>query len=159
MGLACSGDSDDTDVPASITPEQPSGGGNEGQRTSDPAQVLLQEFREAGLPIGQVIALTPENDPNQLLGRPGQYTGKTQFEDTRVNDGDSNPLALGGSIEVFANPNDAKRRADYVQAITTSSSLFAEYSWLVDSVFLRLDNAFTPTQATEYERVLRETLE
>jgi hypothetical protein len=159
MASACSGDGDNgSDAPAATTAPQ-SGGSDEDQRTGGPAQLLLQEFREAGLPIGQVTALTPENDPNQLLGRPGQYTGKVQFEDTRVNDGDSNPLALGGSIEVFANPNDAKRRAEYVQAITTSSSLFAEYSWQVDSVFLRLDNAFTPTQAAEYERVLREILE
>jgi hypothetical protein len=137
-------------------------------KTDKLAMDLIEAFKQAGLPIGRAVNISAENDSNQLLGRPGQYTAKWKFEDSRIST--VAPVATyvdlveaitvdqGGSIEVFANDADAKRRADYVQSITTSVAFLSEYSWQVENVFLRVGKALTPTQAAEYERILKATL-
>jgi hypothetical protein len=91
----------------------------------------LQGLKGSGLPIGESIAYTAENDPNELLGRPNQYSSKVMFEDTRLN---PDPMAKGfdvqngGSIEVFEDEDDAIARAEYLETVTKSFSFSAEYS-------------------------------
>src|SRR4051794_32999559 len=118
------------------------------------AEEVIKQLQAAGVPIDVSQELTATNDPNELLGRPGQYTGKAFFHDARLRaekDPDD-PAASGGSVEVFASEADAKRRADYVRSITEGSSLFAEYSYLHGAVFIRATKKLTPDQAKVYER-------
>jgi integrase len=49
-------------------------------RNPRPAEVIAGLKRE-GMPIGATRFYTPSSDPNHLLGRPGQYTGKANFKD------------------------------------------------------------------------------
>ena len=70
------------------------------------AEAVVERLQAAGLTIGKVIVYTEETDPNDLLGRPGQYTSKAAFTDTRVDESDlvATPkwdVARGGSVEVF----------------------------------------------------------
>jgi hypothetical protein len=44
---------------------------------------VAASLRASGLPVSGVVVHTPETDPNHLLGRPGQYTGKIDFHDER----------------------------------------------------------------------------
>jgi len=97
---------------------------------------IVQALKVHGMPIGQVYAYTDVTDLNHLLGRPGQYTGKTEFSDTRLpsigDQGANLSVSDGGSVEVFANVTDAQHRFTYIQAISTSgNALFAEYEYLV----------------------------
>jgi hypothetical protein len=62
----------------------------------------------------------------------------------------------GGSVETFGNETDAKRRYEYVRAITTSAPLFAEYDYIEGDVVLRLSHILTPAQAKQYERAFRD---
>src|SRR5665647_137930 len=62
------------------------------------AAEVLDGLKSAGLPIGNAVEYTAETDTNKLLGRPGQYTGKANFEDTRI---DEDTQSLNDSIEVF----------------------------------------------------------
>ncbi|MFD0531814.1 hypothetical protein ACFQ1I_42960 [Kitasatospora arboriphila] len=68
------------------------------------------------------VTYTGADDPDGLLGQPGQYASKAAFDDTRVSD---SPLAreeaagrrrdavsYGGAVEVFTAPEDAGARAD-----------------------------------------------
>ena len=125
------------------------------------ARQVILKFRAAGLPVGKIKVYNASNDGTRLLGRPGQYTGKVNFRDTRIRDGGAGfAVSSGGSIELFATRADARRRADFVSAIfeSASPSIPSETDYLVGNVFLRLSHVLTPTQARKYEAVLRRLL-
>jgi len=122
------------------------------------AAQVVQSFKRAGQPVGRTEAYTETTDPNHLLGRPGQYTSKANFIDRRVRgqggSGRSIESAQGGSVEVFATPADAGRRARYVRAVSQSASILVEYDFLQGSTLLRLSNVLTPAQANAYKATL-----
>jgi hypothetical protein len=114
---------------------------------------IVAAFKAAGLPIGTVQVYDATNDPNTLLGRPGQYTAKFNFADTRLEQLGND--VTGGSIESFANDKDLANRVKYVKAITESTPIFAEYEYTNGLMFLRLDKGLTPDQAAEYDKVFQ----
>ena len=121
---------------------------------------LVGLFQANGLPVGKFQVYNASTDPNKLLGRPGLYTSKSNFIDTRIKASSfASPGEIdtdqGGSVEVFASEEDAKKRADYVRSITRGSALFAEYRYLRDRVFLRVSKELTPKQANAYNRLMR----
>jgi len=124
------------------------------------AEAVIERLQAAGLTIGKVIVYTEETDPNDLLGRPGQYTSKAAFTDTRVDESDlvATPkwdVARGGSVEVFETEEDAQRRSDYIQAILKEAPMLGpEYGYVAGPVLLRLSHHLTPEQAREYEQAL-----
>jgi hypothetical protein len=102
------------------------------------AEEYGNKLKEAGLAIDNVEVSTAENDTNQLLGRPNQYTSKINFDN--------------GSIEVFANKSDAERRKEYIDSIGKKMSIFAEYSYINDAgVLLRVNKKVIPNDAKKYE--------
>jgi hypothetical protein len=125
------------------------------------ADEVLQKLKDRELPVGESVAYTAKTDPNDLLGRPNQYTSKVIFNDTRLN---PDPMAKGfdvqngGSIEVFKDEDDAIARAKYLKNLTKSLSPLAEYSYREGTVLLRLSHRLTPTQAAEYEDALKDIL-
>ena len=127
--------------------------------TSPPdATEVVHRLKDQGLPIGEVETYNAENDdPNELLGIPGQYTSKAFFKDTRLE-----PALItvqsGGSVEVFVTEEDAIRRDEYLRALSEAAPMFAEYRYRDDRVLLRLSLHLTPEQAEEYEIALQEVL-
>jgi hypothetical protein len=88
----------------------------------------------AAVPTAKLTeTLTAANDPNHLLGRPNQYTSKIGFADSQIPDGytqfgsthmfKTGDVQLGGSVEVFTNPDDAAARAKLRVPIITSSQV------------------------------------
>lgn len=131
-------------------------------RAPQSASEVLQELKDKEMPIGESIAYTAKNDPNDLLGRPNQYTSKVNFTDTRLK---PNPIAddkfdvqNGGSIEVFENKNAAIRRKKYVASIGKGFSPISEYTYREGTVLLRLSHRLLPKQAAEYENALKDIL-
>ena len=47
------------------------------------AEVIVNKMKEKTSNIGKVVVYNEENDLNNLLGRPNQYTSKVTFEDIR----------------------------------------------------------------------------
>ncbi|HEX6483145.1 MAG TPA: hypothetical protein VF043_30240 [Ktedonobacteraceae bacterium] len=123
------------------------------------AAQIVQELLAKGLPIGEVFSYTAENDLNHLLGRPGQYIGKTEFKDTRISSTETGAqitVSDGGSVEVFASITDAQHRFTYLQALSTSgNALFAEYEYLDGIAILRVSSQLTPTEAKAYETAFK----
>ena len=123
------------------------------------ADQLLSGLKTKGLPIGVSVTYTAENDENKLLGRPHQYIGKVNFKDTRIPDSGNQGVDIsvgdGGSIEVFADQTDAQKRFQYIQAISSSSSLFAEYEYLDGMAILRISRELTPDEAKAYETAFK----
>lgn len=123
------------------------------------ADQILTGLKAKGLPVGASVTYTADNDPNKLLGRPGQYIGKVTFKDTRLADNGNQGVDIsvgdGGSIEVFATLDAATKRTTYVQAISSSAALFTEYDFQDGLVLLRISHELTPDQENGYETALK----
>ena len=99
-----------------------------------------------GIEMTDLLVYTAESDPNEMLGRPHGYTSKIDATDVESN--------AGVSIEVFANVEDANDRKEYIDSLGEFMPFLREYSYLKDSILLRLDSAFTPDRAEEYHQAL-----
>ena len=106
------------------------------------AEEYGSKLKEAGLSIENIEVTTAENDKNKLMGRPNQYTSKINF--------------TNGTIEVFANKEDAKNRKEYIDTIGKKASMLAEYSYVNDAgTLLRIDKKVTPDDAKKYEEAFQ----
>ncbi|MER6274014.1 hypothetical protein [Streptomyces sp900105755] len=130
-------------------------------QTSAPAAVTagqaLIALRKAVPTARFTGTVTAANDPNHLLGRPGQYTSKVTFSDSRIAASDTEGLdqgdvERGGAVEVFASADDAARRMTYIQSVTKSMPAFAEYDYRHDTVLVRISKFLTPSQAEAYKK-------
>ena len=115
------------------------------------AQGVLDAFTAAGLPLQDVHVYTAENDPNSLLGRPGQYIGKASWNDGRhpADDPDG-----ANTIEVFPDEAAMIKRRDYIASVTGDNPMLLQYMQAHRNALVRLDKQVTPDQAAEYKRVL-----
>lgn len=112
----------------------------------------VEKLKTDGQPIGTVINYTADTDPNELLGRPNQYTSKTNYADTTIEQSDQND-PVGGSIEVFGSKEDAENRKNYIDGLGKKVPMLAEYSYINGTALLRLDKSLTPDQAKKYEDI------
>lgn len=100
---------------------------------------------------------TAATDPNQLLGRPGGYTSKADFTDSRAKPNIDDEVQNGGSVEVYEDPADAKERSEFITTTLDKMKIFGrEYHYLNGGILLRVSGALTPDQATEYETALKQ---
>ncbi|MFF1874293.1 hypothetical protein [Kitasatospora herbaricolor] len=105
-------------------------------------------------------------DPNGKLGRPHQYVSKSAFDDTRVSGlpkakedesrGRRDSISYGGTVEIFATPEDARGWADYIdqgqQAM--GSLLTPDYIFRNGTVVVRVSHLLTTEQASAYGRAI-----
>jgi hypothetical protein len=99
--------------------------------------------------------ITAADDPDHLLGRPGEYTSKVEFADLRITGEAGQGVTAGGSVEVFADHAGAVRRARYIQALVQAAPVLgAEYDYIAGDVLLRVSGQLTPAQARRYKRTL-----
>ncbi len=120
------------------------------------APVVLEDLIAAGLPITGNIVITEVNDPNNLIGRPGQYVSKVVFADERAGaplDESAPSNDAGGSVEVFTDAAGAQARSDYIQRSLASLGPVAgtEYHYLAGTALIRVTGALVPSAAAEYE--------
>jgi hypothetical protein len=121
------------------------------------AESILLALQQAGFPVGDYVAYTAADDPNGLLGRPGQYISKVNFVDTTlVPNAIVFDIGEGGSIEVFETQELAQARADYIFSVVQLLPSAVEYDFVVDGVLLRLSGALLPAVAEEYHIALQE---
>lgn len=119
------------------------------------AAQVTHALQARGLPVTGIEVLTAASDPNHLLGRPGEYTSKTEFADSRITGEAGQGVAAGGSVEVFAGHAGAVRRARYIQAIVQADpALGAEYDYVAGAVLLRVSGQLIPAQALRYRAAL-----
>lgn len=80
--------------------------------------------------------------------------------DKRINEpmSDTVDVLNGGSVEVFANEQDAKNRFDYVSNIAKAGGMFSEYDFRDGNVLLRLSHDLTPSQEKAYEAAIQKVL-
>lgn len=121
---------------------------------ASPEEILLA-LQSAGLPIGEYDVYTAATDPNGLLGRPLQYTGKLVFRDTTLQPLQSQiEMGDGGTIEVFDSAEHAQARYDYVMDVIATTPILAHYLYLEDTLLLRVSGRLMPDQAAVYGEAL-----
>lgn len=154
---ACSSGSDTSDSkPASSAPAAT------GTPTADAPATLTAEsaFKEIAeqVPSAKLgTVFTETNDPNKLLGRPGQYVSKVSFSDARIAADDVSGLKegdtlRGGGVEVFETAEQAEKRAAYIERVTEGMPALAEYHYVNGTVLVRVSHFLTPSQAADYEK-------
>lgn len=117
------------------------------------AEQVVRALQADGMKLTDVVIYTAETDDNQLLGRPGQYVSKANFNDAR------HPQTTPEStIEVFATVAEAERRRDYVAGIGEGMPMFVQYQVLIGKTLARLNKALTPSEAAAYEKALGKIL-
>jgi hypothetical protein len=127
---------------------------------SPDAIAILEKLQAAGLPITDSVLITEDNDPNNLIGRPGQYTSKVVFADPRTGvalDEATPDNGSGGSVEVFADAAAAKTRSDYIQKSLAALGPVAgtEYDYLTGAALVRVAGALLPSEAAHYETAVK----
>jgi hypothetical protein len=128
-------------------------------RTAAPridAAGAIDGLKAAGLPIGAIVVYTASSDPNSLLGRPGQYSSKVNFADSRLPPPSGSDISVtnGGSIEAFDAVSTAETRGAYLASLAQAASFLAEYDYESGTVLLRLGPKLTPDQAKVYADAL-----
>lgn len=118
----------------------------------------VNAFEGAGFPISNVIEYTEETDVNGLLGRPGEYTGKVDWADDRVEQYDEeNPV--GGTIEVFKSQEDMENRKTYIESMWEAVPLTEdEYIYVSPDglALMRISYDVSPTAAEQYRTAFEE---
>jgi hypothetical protein len=109
---------------------------------------VVASLQASGLPVTGIVAYTAENDPNKLLGRPGQYIGKVSWKDSRA--GQS---ASEATVEWFGDDQSFNARFTYLDGIIKSSPLLLQYMYKNDArrAIARVPKELTPVQAGDYE--------
>ncbi len=113
-------------------------------------------FAKAGLAAPNAAVVTEQNDTNQLMGRPNQYTSKVFFYDLRHPKGDADENE--NTVEVFANAEDAKARQDYAASVTKGVPMATQYQILRGPVLVRFDKALLPSEVDQYRDVLNKSV-
>lgn len=128
------------------------------------ATAVIEALKAKGLPVTLTITYTAETDKNHKLGRPGEYTSKASFTDSRIKKSQAQDTAkgsvdLGGSVEQYPDQAGAVDRAKYIQqAIKSTGFLAGEYDFASGGALLRLSSILTPAQAEQYKVALGEIM-
>ena len=107
--------------------------------------------------IVDISAVTEDNDPNGNLNKAGGYTAQVYFSSDLVNQSEVYGTSLiekgtdaGGSIEVYANVEDATARNEYLASF--DGSIFASGSHtVVGTVLVRTSDELTASQQQTLE--------
>jgi hypothetical protein len=119
------------------------------------AEQVAKALKDHNLPIKKITVYDENTDPNKKLGRPGQYTSKVSFIDSRVKNGQPNDVSSGGSVEVFEDAADALARGRYIQTTLRSMPMLgAEYDYISGGVLLRVAGELRPSGAKAYGAAL-----
>jgi hypothetical protein len=114
------------------------------------AAAAAEALREASPDITGVTVYDENTDPNDLIGRPGQYTSAAQITDARAAGGDG--IDAGAVVEVFATPEDAQARSTYIQETLTDlgPAFGTEWHHLQGTHLLRVSGTLVPSVNDEY---------
>lgn len=125
--------------------------------TATPAQAAVKDAAaladalRAQIPeITGVTVYDETNDPNDLIGRPNQYTSAAALADPRAGGGDG--IDQGAVVEVFAAPADAQARSDYIQDTLKSlgPAFGTEWHYVNGASLLRVSGTLPPSVNEQY---------
>lgn len=117
---------------------------------SPDASTVAQELKAASSTAIEVVTITEDNDPNDLIGRPNGYESAAIVYDSEV-PCDEIGSACGVVVEVFADEEAARNRADYIQGILSNAPIFGtEWNYVKGPVLVRITGGLKPSTAEQY---------
>lgn len=155
-----SGDSTGTDEASSGASESAgSNAGSDSGTESDQAEPkprapidVADDLASQIDPIRETTEITEDNDPNDLIGRPGGYIAAAVIEDDRLPCDNGLGADCGATIEQFETPEAAQERSDYIQGLMGADGpLGTEYNYVDGDLLLRVTGELKPSEAEEYE--------
>lgn len=131
---------------------------------TNPSETYVIERLQGVSSVGEIAAVTEDNDPNGHLGKAGGYTAAVYFMSPLVNQADvigdgviDSGTDGGGCIEVYANAEDANERNDYL-ANFDGSVLASGSHKVIGTVLVRTSNELKASQQAELEAQIIEAL-
>lgn len=134
------------------------------KQVTNPTEAFVIERLRTIDEIGGVQAVTEENDPNGNLNKPGGYTATVYFESKNVDQSSvfgsdiiDKGTEGGGSVEVYASADDARKRNDYL-AVFDGSILASGSHTVVGTTIVRTSDQLTATQQKALEKKIIDAL-
>lgn len=134
------------------------------QKVDAPTQDYIIECLKQVSDVGEIGAVTEENDPNHQLNKTGGYTCAVFFSSDLVKPETSVTSDViergtdgGGCLEVFRSVEDAKRREAYL-ATFDGGALSSGSHTIVGTVLVRTSSCLTATQQKKLESEIIEQL-
>lgn len=131
---------------------------------TNPSEAFVIERLQGVDGVGDISAVTEDNDPNGMLNKAGGYTATVYFTSPLVNQGTvigntviEKGTSGGGAIEVFANVDDAKKRNDYLGAFDGSFLSNGSHS-VFGTVVVRTSDNLTASKQKQLEAAIVEAL-
>jgi serine/threonine protein kinase, bacterial len=116
------------------------------------AQSAAESIRAAIPEVTQTIALTADNDANDLIGRPNGYAAATVLVDSRAQCPPDGPgVDCGATIEQWPSAEAAQRRAEYIQGIGQNLPMMSEWTTVKGNLLLRVTGKLKPSAAEAYK--------
>lgn len=114
------------------------------------ASAAAEALRASNPNVTAVTVYDETNDPNNLIGRPGQYTSAAQLTDARAAGGEG--IDAGLVIEVFATPQEAQARSTYIQDTLADlgPAFGTEWHHMQGTHLLRVSGTLVPSANDEY---------
>ena len=110
---------------------------------------VIKKLQNQTVDMNNVVIYNADNDPNELLGRQGQYIGKASWSDARTKTDKSNC-----TIEVFDNKEAFSKRKSYLKNFT-DNPMFKQYVYHHKNVLMRINGELTPSEAKRYKSILK----
>ena len=115
------------------------------------ATELAESLRTQIPSIVQVLTITEDNDPNDLIGRPTGYIDAAIIYDSSVACEEPG-ASCGATVEIWPDEAAALARSEYIQGILAESPVLGtEYNYLSGNALLRIVGDILPSVATQYE--------
>ena len=134
------------------------------KQVTNPSEAFVIERLQGIEGIGDISAVTEDNDPNGQLGKSGGYTATVYFTSPLVDQSDVIGSTViekgtegGGAIEVYANVDDASKRKDNLSSFD-GGILSSGSHEVVGTVLVRTSDKLTASQQKELEAAIIEAL-
>lgn len=131
---------------------------------TNPSEAFVIERLQGVDGVGDISAVTEDNDPNGQLGKAGGYTATVYFTSPLVNQGNVYGSTViekgcdgGGAIEVYATVDDANKRNDYLGAFDGGILSSGSHN-VVGTVVVRTSDELTASQQKQLEAAIVEAL-
>lgn len=119
--------------------------------------------------ISDICVVSEDNDPNGSLNKPNGYTGALFFVSSYAESMESTEFLqyadtcakgtdAGGSIEVYANKNDAEKRNEYLATFDGEWGVNSGTHTRVDTVIIRISDKMPASKQQELEQKISNAL-
>lgn len=118
------------------------------------AQQAAAKIKAAVPEVTSLIAITEDNDSNNMIGRVNGYVAATVLVDSRTEECDTAKpgIICGAGVEQWPDEAAAQKRADYIKTMLSSAPILGtEYQTVKGNLLLRVSGKLKPSAAQAYQ--------